>query len=83
MASGDLSTEWGQLVPTHRAGGMVSLAPFRNFNVSVNARAQSGMPYNITTGFDGNGDGLFTDRPDGVERNSARTAAQWDLGMRM
>ena len=81
--SGDLSTEWGQLVPTHRAGGMVSLAPFRNFNASVNARLESGMPYNITTGFDENGDGLFTDRPEGVERNSARTAAQWDIGMRL
>jgi hypothetical protein len=41
------------------------------------------MPYNITTGFDENGDGLFTDRPEGVERNSARTAVQFDMGMRV
>ena len=81
--SGDLSAEWGQLAPRHRAGGMVSLAPIRNLTFSVNARAQSGMPYNITTGFDENGDGLFTDRPDDVARNSARTAVQFDMGMRV
>ncbi len=81
--SGDLSTEWGSIVPTHRAGGMVSFAPIRDLTVTVNGRFQSGMPYTITTGLDENGDGLFTDRPDGVGRNSARTAAQWDLGMRV
>jgi hypothetical protein len=81
--TGDLSTEWGQLVPLHRFGGMVSFAPIRNMTLGVNARAQSGMPYNITTGFDENGDGLFTDRPEGVGRNSARTASQWDIGMRV
>jgi hypothetical protein len=81
--TGDLSTEWGQLAPRHRFGGMISLQPIRNLTVSANARAQSGMPYNITTGFDENGDGLFTDRPEGVERNSARTAVQFDMGMRV
>ena len=35
---------------------MVSFVPVRNLTVSANARAQSGMPYNITTGFDENGD---------------------------
>ena len=51
--------------------------------MNVNVRAQSGAPYNITTGFDANGDGVFGDRPAGVGRNTARTAAQWDLGMRV
>ncbi len=81
--TGELSIEWGQLAPRHRAGGMVSLAPIRNLTVSANARFQSGMPYNITTGFDENRDGLFTDRPEGTERNSARTATQWDIGARV
>ncbi len=79
----DLSVEWAQTQPRHRVGGMISLSPIRNLSVSVNARAQSGMPYNVTTGFDANGDGLFTDRPAGTTRNSARTTAQWDLGGRV
>jgi hypothetical protein len=52
-------------------------------SLSLNARAQSGSPYNITTGRDDNRDGLFNDRPAGVRRNSARTDAQWDLGGRL
>ncbi|HKQ72903.1 MAG TPA: carboxypeptidase regulatory-like domain-containing protein [Blastocatellia bacterium] len=32
----------------------------------------SGRPYNITTGFDNNGDSVVNDRPDGVRRNSER-----------
>ena len=49
----------------------------------ANARASSGTPYNITTGVDDNGDGVFGDRPAGVGRNSARTTAQWDIGLRV
>jgi hypothetical protein len=52
-------------------------------SLSLNARGQSGSPYNITTGRDDNRDGLFNDRPAGVTRNSARTRAQWDLGGRL
>jgi hypothetical protein len=61
----------------------MSMTPITNLSVSVNARAQSGLPYNITTGRDDNRDGLFSDRPDGTPRNSARAAAQWDLGGRV
>ena len=83
-ADGDeLAAEWGPSAPTHRAGGMFSMQPFRNVGVSMNFRAQSGTPYNVTTGADANGDGLFNDRPAGTARNSARTAAQWDIGMRL
>ena len=32
-------------------------------NLSFQFNAASGMPYNITTGFDNNGDGVFNDRP--------------------
>ena len=79
----DLAAEWGPSAPTHRAGGMFSMQPLRNVGVSMNFRAQSGTPYNVTTGADANGDGLFNDRPAGTTRNSARTAAQWDIGMRL
>jgi hypothetical protein len=80
---GDLTTEWGPVGPRHRAGAMFNTQPLRNLSVSLNLRAQSGMPYNITTGSDTNGDGVFNDRPAGVRRNSARASAQWDLGGRV
>jgi hypothetical protein len=41
------------------------------------------MPYNITTGFDDNGDTNSNDRPAGVRRNSARGAGQLDVSTRM
>jgi hypothetical protein len=59
------------------------MTPFKNVSVGVNLRGQSGMPYNVTTGSDDNGDGVFNDRPAGVGRNSVRGAAQWDLGGRI
>jgi hypothetical protein len=85
-ASGDdLSAEWGPAMGDirHRAGASLNLAPFTNFSIGLNVRAQSGMPYNVTTGRDDNGDGVFNDRPAGVGRNSARGAAQWDVGGRL
>jgi hypothetical protein len=85
-ANGDnLDTEWGPSGGDvrHRAGISMSMAPIRNMSFSLNARGQSGSPYNITTGRDDNRDGLFNDRPAGVARNSARTTAQWDIGGRL
>ena len=85
-ANGDnLDTEWGPSGGDirHRASFSMNMTPMTNLSVSVNARAQSGSPYNITTGRDDNRDGLFSDRPAGTSRNSARTAAQWDLGGRV
>ncbi|MFN0087437.1 MAG: carboxypeptidase regulatory-like domain-containing protein [Blastocatellia bacterium] len=46
-------------------------------------QANSAAPYNITTGFDDNGDSTINDRPGGVNRNSARGAGFWDLGTRL
>jgi hypothetical protein len=45
--------------------------------------ADSATPYNITTGLDNNHDFVFNDRPEGVGRNSARGAGQWELGTRL
>jgi hypothetical protein len=80
-----LAAEWGPSAGDvrHRAGLSFSTSPFRNFTVGLNARASSGMPYNITTGRDNNTDGVFNDRPAGTGRNTARGAAQVDLGGRM
>ena len=79
----DLSTEWGPSSPRHRAGATFNMRPMSALGVAVNVRAQSGSPYGITTGTDDNADGLFNDRPDGIARNSARTATQWDTGLRL
>ena len=85
-ANGDnLDTEWGPASGDvrHRLSGSFSIRPTANLSISLNARGQSGTPYNVTTGRDDNRDGLFNDRPNGVTRNSARTAGQWDLGGRI
>ena len=79
----DLSTEWGTSSPRHRAGASFNMRPFSTVGIAVNVRALSGTPYTITTGTDDNADGLFNDRPAGTPRNSARTAAQWDSGLRL
>jgi hypothetical protein len=86
LASGDnLGAEWG---PTggdarHRFGGSFNMQPVTNLTVAVNASYRSGTPYNVTTGRDDNGDGVFNDRPSGTSRNSARGAATFDLGGRV
>jgi hypothetical protein len=51
--------------------------------LGINLRAESAAPYNVTTGVDDNGDTIFTDRPEGVERNSARGDEVIDLGLRL
>ena len=79
----DLSTEWGPAVPRHRASLTFNTRPFANLALSLNLRAQSGSPYNVTIGADRNGDGLFNDRPVDTPRNSATTAGQFDAGLRL
>jgi hypothetical protein len=53
------------------------------FSILAIFNATSALPYNITTGFDNNGDTVFNDRPPGVGRNSARGAARWEVGSRL
>lgn len=85
-ANGDnLDTEWGPSGGDirHRFGGSLNMTPFRNVSVGLNIRANSAMPYNVTTGRDDNADGVFNDRPDGTDRNAARGHWQVDLGGRL
>ena len=56
----------------HRIFGFVSTPLFFGLRTNVNARYESAMPYNITTGFDNNDDSVINDRPAGVGRNAAR-----------
>ena len=55
----------------------------RGVRLSLGMQGSSALPYSITTGFDANGDTVFNDRPAGVERNSARGAAQWSANVRL
>ena len=81
----DLSGEWGPVagVPHHVFSGMINTAFRRNIRVGLTTAARSGVPYNVTTGRDDNGDTVFNDRPSGVTRNSAWTKAMWDVGARV
>lgn len=55
----------------------------KGFGISAIVNATSALPYNITTGFDNNGDTVINDRPFGVGRNSGRGAARWEIGSRL
>ena len=52
------------------------MQPMRNMTLGMNVRALSGMPYNVTTGRDDNGDGVIDDATDGD--GDARTDADAD-----
>ena len=78
-----IGQEWGPVAARHRFGAQFNTQILRDLGISITARAQSGMPYNITTGLDNNRDGVFNDRPAGVGRNSSLTPGQWDLGARL
>jgi hypothetical protein len=60
-----------------------------NFTLPLNLRlgtifqANSAAPYNVTTGFDDNGDSIINDRPVGFTRNSRRGAGRWDMSTRL
>jgi hypothetical protein len=55
----------------------------KGFSISAIVNATSALPYNITTGFDNNGDTVINDRPVGVGRNSARGAGRLEVGSRL
>jgi hypothetical protein len=67
----------------HRFMAMVNYQLPGNLRLGTIFQASSALPYNITTGFDNNGDTVSNDRPAGVGRNSARAAPRWDLGTRL
>ena len=67
----------------HLISGFVSKRLPMGFGISTIFQATSALPYNITTGFDNNGDTIINDRPLGVGRNSARGASRWEIGSRL
>jgi Carboxypeptidase regulatory-like domain/TonB dependent receptor len=80
-ATGRIEDDWGpwQGDIRRRVNVAISSQQLRNFNVNLNFNAASAPPYTIRTGVDTNGDLVFTDRPAGVGRNSARGSGQWTL----
>lgn len=79
------AAEWGP-APTdvrHRVGGMLTMDLWKGFRVATNFSASTGLPYNVTTGYDDNADTVSNDRPAGLGRNSARGNGRWDVGGRL
>jgi hypothetical protein len=67
----------------HMVFGMASFPLFNALRIGTTFNYLSATPYNITTGFDNNGDAVINDRPLGLKRNSARGAGQFNLGTRL
>jgi hypothetical protein len=67
----------------HLLSGFVNKRLFKGFGASAIFQVTSALPYNVTTGFDNNGDTVINDRPFGVDRNSSRGAARWEVGSRL
>jgi Carboxypeptidase regulatory-like domain/TonB dependent receptor len=68
----DLQSEWGRAPADqrHRFVAGLNFRTFWNIGVNANVQANSNRPYNITTGFDDNGDTNTNDRPAGIKRNT-------------
>jgi Carboxypeptidase regulatory-like domain len=81
----DLAAEWARVggIPRHIASAVMNTSLTKAVRVGVSTSARSGAPYNLTTGFDGNGDTVFNDRPAGVARNSLTGHPFFDVAARV
>jgi hypothetical protein len=55
----------------------------RDIQVGLIMDVMSGLPYEITTGFDDNGDSIANDRPSGTPRNAGKGPKFFQLDMRL
>ena len=67
----------------HRFNAFVSGELYKGFRLGSYINYISALPYNVTTGFDDNGDTIINDRPHGVTRNSERGAALLNMDVRL
>ncbi len=67
----------------HRLNLMGAVTLPRAFQVGLVLSVVSGAPFDITTGFDNNGDTVATDRPPGVTRNTGRGPGTVQLDVRL
>ena len=83
--STDPDADWGPSAQDirHRLFVMANFPLPFNMRAGLNLQLASARPYNITTGNDDNGDTVFSDRPAGVSRNSARGALQFTTDLRL
>ena len=83
--SNDLEAEWGPASDDirHRFFSFINTELFWGLRAGVNFRALSGRPYNITTGFDTNLDGVINERPAGFGRNAGRLPWQSNTDLRL
>ena len=82
-ASNNLATEWGRVGPRHRMSASFNTQLVTDLGLSLTVLGQSGTPYNVTTGADNDGDGVFVDRPEGLGRNAAQGASHWTVNGRL
>ena len=81
----DLRPEWGPATNDmrHRLGiGATVELPWR-FHLGTLTSVHSGLPYDITTGFDNNHDTDPNDRPPGVTRNTGRGAGYSSIDLHL
>src|SRR5207249_1509980 len=80
----DLRAERGpaDLDPRHRLNVLGTIALPKAFYAGLVLSAASGSPFDITTGFDNNGDTVANDRPPGVTRNTGRGPRTVQLDVR-
>ena len=67
----------------HRFTSLASFPLVSRLMLGTAVRLRSALPYDITTGFDDNGDTISSDRPPGVSRNSGRGSLLVDIGARL
>jgi len=81
----DLRSEWGRSPDNQRHHFQIGLNGRLPWNVNVNTqlRLNSGRPYNITTGYDDNGDTAVNDRPLGVARNTGQGPGFFDTSLNL
>lgn len=81
--TGRLEDEWGATSASHALSGTLTVRVTPELSLALQPQWRSGAPYTVTSGRDDNGDGLFTDRPPSLARNSERTSPYWALGVRL
>jgi Carboxypeptidase regulatory-like domain len=81
----DMAAEWGPSTrdARHRFFAMANIGTPKNTRVALFVQGSSALPYNLTTGFDTNGDTVINDRPNGVTRNTLRGATNINLNLRL
>ena len=83
--SGNLEDDWGPgpADSPYRVQILLTSTQVRNMTANVTYSANANQPYNWTTGFDDNGDGLLNDRPAGVGLRTLRGVGQQTLNARV